>query len=96
MIKSVSPYKKDDRCVFLYVRPSDDFQMYFPNKKWSARFIELVSQHTSPISCLQLGLLQQLLISRVLGNERGVGREMPWGVTLGLRYNSLLPILHKS
>ena len=71
MIKSVSPYKKDDRCVFLYVRPSDDFQMYFPNKKWSARFIELVSQHTSPISGLQLGLLQQLLISRLLGIQSG-------------------------
>lgn len=47
MIRSVSLYKKDERCLFLYVHEnSDDFQIFLPSIKYRQRFYDLVLEMT--------------------------------------------------
>ncbi|KAL1413956.1 hypothetical protein MTO96_007892 [Rhipicephalus appendiculatus] len=42
-IRSISQYKRDEQCLFLYVHQnSDDFQMYFPTVALKNRFYDLV------------------------------------------------------
>ena len=48
MIRAVSYYKRDDRCLYLYVHlHSDDFQMFFSSEKTKKRFHELLKEMTS-------------------------------------------------
>lgn len=47
-IKSVSLYKRDDRCAYLYVHHnSDDFQIFFPSTECRQRFYELILEMAS-------------------------------------------------
>uniref|UniRef100_A0A1L8DKG4 mitogen-activated protein kinase kinase kinase n=1 Tax=Nyssomyia neivai TaxID=330878 RepID=A0A1L8DKG4_9DIPT len=47
-IKSVSLYKRDERCAYLYVHHnSDDFQIYFPSVPSRQRFYDMILEMTA-------------------------------------------------
>ncbi|KAG1653822.1 Mitogen-activated protein kinase kinase kinase 5 [Nymphon striatum] len=52
-----SMYKRDDRCVFLYVHQNcDDFQMFFPSAILKQKFCDLLLKMTPDQECLLLDL----------------------------------------
>lgn len=47
-IKSVSLYKRDDLCAYLYVHHnSDDFQIYFPSTECRQKFYDRILEMTA-------------------------------------------------
>lgn len=45
-----SLYKRDERCIFLYVKQNcDDFQIYLPSAQCRERFYDLILQMTEGI-----------------------------------------------
>lgn len=55
MIRSVSFYKRDERCLFLYVHQnSDDFQIFFPSEACRQRFYHLILELTAGHESLSL------------------------------------------
>ncbi|XP_066934989.1 mitogen-activated protein kinase kinase kinase 15-like isoform X2 [Clytia hemisphaerica] len=48
-IRGISTFKKDNRCLFLYVHNSDDFQLFFCTPHHRKRFQDLVGSISAPI-----------------------------------------------
>lgn len=45
-IKSVSLYRRDERCAYLYIHQSDDFQIYFPSVLCRQMFYDYIIEMT--------------------------------------------------